>query len=123
MQIHYKAIAFHPDTGNLQVLYYNEDLPDGIQFSIEIPKANGRYPSGDALDALIGKHIPFDMFEAARQPGGGPDAFSVPSQTRRQTKPQLFDIGTAFVTEEQEVLFIRRPLLRINGLTIPVDII
>lgn len=115
MQIHYKAVAFHPDTSNLQILYYNEIRPEGVLFSIEIPRIDGAYPSGEALEAIILKHMPYDMLSS-------PDS-SLHQHKRTPGKPQLFDLGTAFMTDDQAALFLRRPLVRLNGLSIPIDVI
>ncbi|MBI2308426.1 MAG: hypothetical protein HYU78_14070 [Rhodocyclales bacterium] len=123
MNIQYKPVAFHPDTDNLQVLYFNRDLPGGVQFSIEIPRIEGKLLAGEALDALIRSHAPVKMFEAAAQSSPGADQPHSPAPFLRPAKPHLFDVGTAFVAENQEILFLRRPLPRINGLAIPVDIV
>lgn len=118
MSVEYKVVAFHPRTNNLQVLFTAPELADGLQFSIAVPEVNGDYPSGSELDALIRSHIPHELFEAAAQ-----GRFTPPPVTIKPLAPSLFDRGVVFVPQAHTNIFNRRPLVQVNGLEIPIEVI
>lgn len=120
MTIHYFPVAFHPDTSSLQVRYFTDSCPEGIQYSLPIPQEQGRYPAGEQLDALIRSHMSPEQLETlvAAQNSLPVDTFVAPSE-----QAVLFGAGTVFIAPEQEAIFIRRPLLRVNGLPLPIEML
>lgn len=115
--VDYAIVAFHRGSGNLQVVFHHRGDGGGIPFSIALKKdETGAYPSGAALDEEIRRHIPYDMLAAGRAGLAPVTAFHSLAPTR------LFEAGMAFIDDEQAFLFTKRPLLRNNGLPLPIDV-
>jgi hypothetical protein len=125
MDIEYKLMDFHQQTGSLQVRFHNEDLPDGVVFSINLPVVNGRYPHGNDLDALIRSYAPKDIFDrAAILRREAPEApVALPSKENVPAPPMLFGEGTLFVMDQGKRVLMTRPLATLNAIDIPVEVI
>lgn len=119
MAITFRITAFHEETATLAVRYLSPEVPDGIPFSIAVPEQDGFFPSGEDLLALIASHAPLDLFAAAVRGNYPPPGIDMGSPE----PPFLFDEGTVFVTPEQQVMFLPRPLVRIRQLPLPIDVL
>lgn len=127
MNIDYRIENFHERTGSIQVRYFNTVLPDGVVFSINLPLTDGRYPQGDALDRLIRGYAPRDIFERAESirlqapaPPVGVNPSAVTDDCREE---MLFGEGLMFIREAGERILITRPLIQLNALDIPVEVV
>jgi hypothetical protein len=131
MEIKYKIVAFHQQTGSVQVEYFNENLPEGVVFSINLPLVDGEYPQGKALEEFIQSYAPHDIFERAgmlrEQAPASPFDASIPhiqaESTGQPTEPQLFGEGQMFIREGAERILLNRPLVQLNAIDVPVEII
>jgi hypothetical protein len=113
----YKAVAFHRDSASLQVCFLDESRGISIPFSVQLPKdGDGKFPVGEALDALIRSHAPMELFNVD-------DVSQLPSFGQaKASRAYLFDAGVDFVSAEQKTLFRKRALVQINGLPIPLEV-
>lgn len=114
--VEYSIVGFHRKAGHLQVVFFNRGETVGIPFSIELERdGDGAYPSGMTLDEQIRRHIPYDLLDRGSE--------GLPSGAMQSILPcRLFEDGVSFITEEQLGLFAKRPLVRNNGLPLPVDV-
>lgn len=129
MNIEFRLVDFHQKTGSLQISYFNENIPDGVLFSINIPIVEGAYLQGDALVSLINSYAPLDIFERAATiktnslgspvPGVG----DAPAPAELVPEPLLFGDRQLFVVEDHERVLFVRPLAQVKALDIPVEII
>jgi SAM-dependent methyltransferase len=53
MNIQHEIISFHPSTGSMLVRYFSEEVPEGLQYAIDIPTENGVYVGSDKINELI----------------------------------------------------------------------
>lgn len=128
MTISYEIVGFHQSTGSAQVRFHNDDLPEGVVFSINLPVTEGRYPQGDALDSLIRSYAPVDIFERAAQlksvPPPSMDGLPVRSAPRpSDLQSANAGEGQIFVREGKERIFLLQPLVRLYALDLPVEVI
>lgn len=115
--VDYVVTAFHASVAHLQLIFYKKGEAKGIPFSIEVKKDDlGNYPSGAALDAMIRSYIPWALMDSINGPCPPIGMIAV------EPNPSLFDVGVVFITREQQSLFAKRSLFRINGLPIAVDL-
>ncbi|MEY2840164.1 MAG: hypothetical protein RJB60_2463 [Pseudomonadota bacterium] len=127
--IEFKLVDFHERTGSLQVVYHNEDLPEGVAFSINIPIVNGGFLQGDELVALINSYAPKDVFERAaaiRQGGIQSPVPGLPSTSSAQvatSTPQIFADRQLFVVEDHQRVLLVRPLVQARAFPIPVEVV
>ena len=127
IQIEFKLVDFHDRTGSLQVLYYNQDIPEGVTFSINIPIVDGAYLKGDELVNLINSFAPKDMFERAaairtsglQSPVPGLEASAPPAAS----EPMLHPDRQLFVMEGTQRVLMVRPLVQVRSFGIPVEVI
>lgn len=124
MEIQYEMVEFYPETGSIQVRFYNDDLPQGVMFSISLPIGGGRYPQGADLDRLIRNHVPTDIFERARALKViAPPVEGELGQALRSTSPmEEADEEFIYIRDGKERVFKLEPLLRRYSLDIPVEI-
>lgn len=124
MEIQYELLEFYPETGSIQVRFYNDDLPQGVMFSISLPIGGGRYPQGADLDRVIRNHVPTDIFERARTLKAiAPPVEGELGQALRSTSPmEEASEGFIYIRDGKERVFKLEPLLRRYSLDIPVEI-
>lgn len=127
MNIDFKIEHFHERTGSIQVRYFNESLPDGVVFSINLPLSGGQYPQGEALENLIRGYAPHDIFARAesikQQAPVAPLGVPASSATDTNREEMLFGEGLLFIREAGERILITRPLIQLNALDISVEVI
>ncbi len=117
-----KALDFKIDEisfaeGKLKLTCFNQDLPEGIPFSIDIPPQP--YPEGRAIDQLIETHAPRIAFsDALRQRA---KCISSPSSAP-PCMPSILGVGMQFVVEHKEKIFLIQPLTVIRRHPIPVEV-
>lgn len=125
MHIDYQIVSFHRPTASIQVRYFNEDLPDGIMFALNLPVVDGKLPRGEALEQLVRNQAPRDAFEraAALRDADVPDELShVAAPTSPATIDQFLE-GQLFVHEDRQRIFLIRPLIEEQSLDIPLEVI
>lgn len=124
MKIDYQIVSYHKPTASIQVKYFNEDLPAGVLFSLNLPVAEGRLPQGQALEDFVLQHAPIQMFESAKALGEA----SSPSELDglpAPVQPSLESLmeGQVFVREGGERIFLVRPLLQMYSLSVPLEVL
>lgn len=124
MKIDYQIVSFHKPTASIQVKYFNDDLPTGVMFSLNLPVVEGRLPQGQALEDFVLRQAPLDMFEraAALRQATAPaelEGLSPPDQTSIEAAMQ----GQVFVREGGERIFLVRPLIQIYSLDVPLEVL
>lgn len=128
MKIEFRLVDFHQQTGSLQVVYYNDDIPQGINFSLNVPIVNGAYLQGEALEEFIQGYAPVDVFERAaliRESNlqSPVENLALQTEARPPSNPTILNDRQLFVVEDnQRVLFVR-PLVQVTALDIPVEVI
>ena len=126
MAIQYKIEAFHKATHSLQVNFYNEDIPEGITFSINLPMVDSQYPNGDTLDRLIRKHIPEDMFARAAMLRNVPPPEISISPSHPACSSQTDPLGgerEVFISGGKQQAFVAQPLIRMGSIDIPIEVV
>lgn len=58
MEVQHEIISFSPDTGTVAVRYFSSEVPEGIQYGVDVPFVDGQYASMDALTDLINHMAP-----------------------------------------------------------------
>lgn len=117
-----KAIDFQIDEisfaeGKLKLTCFNQDLPEGVPFTIDIPPKP--YPEGRTVDRLIETHAPRTaLADALRQQG---NAISKPAATP-SGMASILGVGMQFVVEHKEKIFLIQPLTMIRRHPIPVEV-
>lgn len=127
IQIEFKLVDFHDRTGSLQVLYYNQDIPEGITFSINVPIVDGSYLKGDDLVNLIQSYAPRDMFERAAAIRTSGLESPVPGLASSSPAPEqpatIHPDRQLFVMEGTQRVLMVRPLVQVRAFGIPVEVI
>lgn len=103
--------------GQLKLTCFNQDLPDGIPFTIDIPPQP--YPEGRAIDQLIEAHAPQTAFSEASRRRSKPvpePAASLPNTA------SILGLGMQFVVERKEKIFLIKPLTLIRRHPVPVEV-
>jgi len=124
MQIDYQIVAYHKPTASIQVKYFNDDLPSGVMFSLNLPVVEGRLPQGPALEDFVQRHAPQDIFERAAALRDGVDPSELQGLPSPATNsPESLLEGQVFVREGGERIFMVRPLVQIYSLDIPLEVL
>lgn len=78
--MNYKIIAFNSQTGSVLVNFFTPEYPEGLNYSVDVPVANGAYLSGAELAAHIMAFAPYGqiarLVELRDNP---PDASGIPT--------------------------------------------
>lgn len=124
MKVEYQIVSFHKPTASIQVKYFNDDIPSGVMFSLNLPVTEGQLPQGQALEDFVLNHCPHQMFEQAATLRNA----AVPAEIEGlpAPKPAALDSlmeGQVFVREGGERIFLVRPLVQLHSLGVPLEII
>lgn len=124
MKIEYQIVSFHKPTASIQVRYFNDDLPSGVMFSLNLPVVEGRLPQGQALEDFVMQHAPLQIFESAQalREASLPSEFDGLPPPAQPSLESLME-GQVFVREGGERIFMVRPLLQMYSLSVPLEVL
>lgn len=129
MNISFRLVDFHPRTGSLQVIYHNDDLPEGVTFSLTVPLSEGRYLEGQALEDFVRSFAPQDIFERAAEAKrlglvSPIPTSSAPRQEVDAGRPrEILSERQLFVVEDNQRVLLNRPLVQLSAFDIPVEVL
>lgn len=124
MDVQFKILSFHRQSGSIQVKYFNDLLPDGIMYALTLPLVEGKPPQGEALEQFILSFVPHDTFKRAAElkHAAADDSLAALPEPVVQD-PMDWMTMPNMVREGNERIFLVKPLLQIKSLDLPVDVV
>lgn len=116
----YRVDKMDVAAGRLWLTCFNDDLPEGVAFSGDIP-TRPPYPEGEAVDKAILAATPRSEFEAAARKRGNAveEAPEPPPPALNAASPAF---AMKFVVENSEKIFLLKALPLIRRQSIPLEI-